>query len=62
MMNQKDIKNLYDLLDELMKSAPCKGGRCLGFQSCDFGENCEDGERCSIEDVIYGLQIMKEKM
>lgn len=50
-MNQKDFQQLDHLLDELMKAAPCRGGPCIGYQNCEFGENGCYGESCIIEKV-----------
>ena len=37
-MNQKDFQQLDHLLDELMKEEPCRGGPCIRYQNCEFGD------------------------
>lgn len=54
-MEQKELQRLDDVLDKLIKMAPCKGGACVGYQNCEFGENGCYGESCAIEDVQRGL-------
>lgn len=59
-MEKKELDKLSDMLDDLMKIAPCKGCACVGHQNCEFGENGCYGESCAIEDVrsaMYSLQI-----
>lgn len=50
-MNEKDLRRLDELLDLLIKVAPCNGGACVGHMNCEFGENGCYGESCAIEDV-----------
>lgn len=54
-MSQDDLNKLYFLLDELKKCLPCKGGGCVGYQRCEFGENGCYGESCAIEDVTNAI-------
>lgn len=59
-MNEKDINKLSELLDSLMQVAPCKGGPCIGYQNCEFGENGCYGGSCAIEDVQSALYTVKQ--
>ncbi len=58
-MTSEDFDILNRLLDEVMKLAPCKGGRCVGHMNCEFGENGCYGESCAIEDVQAALYTVK---
>lgn len=60
-MTNSDLNKLRSLLFELMKCAPCKGGICVGYQNCEFGENGCYGESCAIEDVIAEIPYYKKK-
>lgn len=59
-MSENEINKLSDLLDTLIKAAPCKGGPCVGYQNCEFGENGCYGESCAIEDVQSALYTVKQ--
>lgn len=58
-MSNEELDTLYNLLDGLMKVAPCKGGACVGHQNCEFGENGCYGSSCAIEDVQRALSSIK---
>lgn len=57
-MDKNRLEELKNLLSELMKSAPCKGGVCVGHMNCNFGENGCYGESCAIEDVQNAIECM----
>lgn len=62
-MSKEELNELYTLLIKLQKDSICNGGPCPGYQHCDFGIDCCDGGRCSIEyvqDVISMIIFDKE--